>query len=40
MALEDIDAMKKFLKPFPAEVVDRALWLRKFIWENFPGTNE
>lgn len=30
----------KFLKPFPEDVRDRALWLRDLIWELYPKTNE
>lgn len=30
----------KILRPFPADVVERALWLRDFIWANFPISNE
>jgi hypothetical protein len=40
MAQKDVAALKKFLKPFPSEVVERALWLREFIWKNFPNANE
>jgi hypothetical protein len=40
MALKDIEHLKKFLKPFPSEVKEKALWIRKFIWETYPATNE
>ncbi|MEJ0031965.1 MAG: hypothetical protein WDO15_16995 [Bacteroidota bacterium] len=40
MALKDVASYKKSLKPFPPEVVERALWLRELIWKTFPKTNE
>lgn len=40
MALKDVAALRKFLKPFPAEVVERAMWLRELIWKTFPDANE
>ncbi len=40
MALKDDAAIKKCLKPFPAEVVERALWLREVMWNEFPNCNE
>jgi hypothetical protein len=30
----------KFLKPFSKEIIERALWLREFIWDLYPQTNE
>jgi hypothetical protein len=30
----------KFLKPFPKEVVENALWLRDFVWDLYPQSNE
>lgn len=30
----------RFLKPFPAEVRERALWLREFVWDLYPECNE
>jgi len=30
----------KFLKPFPPAIRKRALWLRDFVWDLYPGTNE
>lgn len=32
--------LHKFLKPFPADVRRRALWLRDFVWDLYPKTNE
>ena len=30
----------KFLRPFNKEIRDTALWLREFIWDHYPNTNE
>ena len=30
----------KFLKPFPAEIQERVLWLRAFVWDLYPDSNE
>ena len=30
----------KFIKPFGKEIVDKVLWLRSFIWDQYPQTNE
>ncbi|SRR5260221_1315062 len=30
----------KFLKPFPDDVKERVLWLREFVWDLYPQTNE
>ncbi len=30
----------KFLKPFPPEIRETALWLRDFVWTLYPKTNE
>jgi hypothetical protein len=30
----------KFLKPFPADIQERALWLRDFVWDLYPKANE
>lgn len=40
MPKETIKDLLKFLKPFPKEVQQRALWLRDFIWDNYPDCNE
>ena len=29
-----------FIKPFGKEIVDKVLWLRGFIWDQYPQTNE
>ena len=40
MSKEQIDDLLKFLKPFPTEVREIALWLREFVWDLYPKTNE
>jgi len=30
----------KFLSPYPADVQETALWLREFVWDLYPSTNE
>ncbi len=40
MPKEDTAALLKFLKPFPTEIKDTALWLRDFVWTLYPKTNE
>ena len=30
----------KFLKPFSPEIQELALWLRDFVWDNYPDSNE
>jgi Domain of unknown function (DU1801) len=40
MSKEEIKELSKFLKPFPAEVKELALWLREFVWELYPNSNE
>lgn len=40
MPKETIKDLLKFLKPFPKEVQLRALWLREFVWDNYPECNE
>jgi hypothetical protein len=40
LAREDISDLKKFLKPFPPEIQETALWLRDFVWSLYPQTNE
>ncbi len=40
MSKEQTKDILKFLKPFPDEVVEIALWLRVFIWDLYPNTNE
>lgn len=40
MAQEDINDLLRFLMPFPDGVKDLALWLREFVWDLYPGSNE
>mgnify|MGYP001794708011 CR=1 FL=1 len=40
MAKEDINDLLRFLMPFPDGVKDLALWLREFVWDLYPGSNE
>jgi hypothetical protein len=40
LAKEDISDLMKFLHPFPQEVQETALWLRDFVWKQYPKTNE
>jgi hypothetical protein len=40
MSKEQTKDLLGFLKPFPAEIKERALWLREFVWDLYPGCNE
>jgi Domain of unknown function (DU1801) len=40
MPKEEIKDLSNFLKPFPAEVKELAFWLREFVWELYPNSNE
>src|SRR6185503_8893524 len=40
MPKQDTRDLNKFLKPFPAEVQELALWLREFVWDLYPESNE
>ncbi len=40
MSKEQTDDLIKFLKPFPKEIQETALWLRKFVWNLYPKANE
>ena len=40
MGKEQNKDLLKFLKPFPDEVKDCALWLREMVWDAYPKTNE
>jgi hypothetical protein len=40
MSKEQTKDLLKFLKPFSKEISERALWLREFIWDLYPQTNE
>ena len=40
MSKEQIKDLLKFLSPFPDETKEIALWLREFVWDLYPNTNE
>ena len=40
MSIEQTKDLLKFLKPFDDEITELVMWLRKFIWELYPQTNE
>ena len=40
MSKEQTKDLLKFLSPFPDEVRELALWLREFVWDLYPNTNE
>ncbi|HVX26817.1 MAG TPA: hypothetical protein VHB70_10775 [Parafilimonas sp.] len=40
MSKEHVSELLKFLKPFPEEVQQKALWLREFVWDLYPTANE
>ena len=40
MGKENTKDLLKFLKPFPENIRDTALWLREFVWDLYPQTNE
>jgi len=40
MSKEQTKDLFKFLEPFSKEIIERALWLREFIWDLYPQTNE
>ena len=40
MSKEQTKDLLKFLKPFSKEIIERVLWLREFIWDHYPQTNE
>jgi len=37
---EQTSDLLKFLKPFPEDILDIAMWLREFVWDLYPDTNE
>ena len=39
MGKESTDLLK-FLVPFPGDIKDTALWLRDFVWDMYPDSNE
>jgi len=40
MSKEQTKDLLTFLKPFPKDIQERALWLRKFVWDLYPHCNE
>jgi hypothetical protein len=40
MGKEDIRDLQKFIRPYPPEVQDIALWIREWVWGLYPGCNE
>jgi hypothetical protein len=40
MAKENVQDLVKFLLPYPNHVKAAALWLRDFVWDLYPQTNE
>jgi hypothetical protein len=40
MGLKDTKDLLKFLRPFPDDVRETALWLREFVWKLYPEANE
>src|ERR1700748_2153591 len=40
MPKEEVSDLLKFLLPYPDKVKAAALWLREFVWELYPETNE
>jgi len=40
MPKEETTDLLKYLAPFPSDVRDKALWLRDFVWDQYPQCNE
>lgn len=40
MPKEEVADLLFFLRMFPSEVRERALWLREFVWDLYPQANE
>ncbi|HEY3251969.1 MAG TPA: DUF1801 domain-containing protein [Ignavibacteria bacterium] len=40
MAKQDTKELIKFLKAFPEDIQQNALWLREFVWDLYPKSNE
>ncbi|MEK6782307.1 MAG: hypothetical protein AABY93_11400 [Bacteroidota bacterium] len=40
MSKEQTGNLIKFLKPFPSAIQERVWWLREFVWDLYPKTNE
>jgi hypothetical protein len=40
MAKKDVSDLLKFISPFSPEIQEIVLWLRDFVWDLYPKTNE
>ncbi|KIC94075.1 DUF1801 domain-containing protein [Flavihumibacter solisilvae] len=40
MSKEQTTELLSFLKPFGQEITDLVMWLRTFVWDQYPETNE
>jgi hypothetical protein len=40
MSKDQIKDLLKFLQPFDKEITETVLWLREFVWDLYPKTNE
>jgi len=40
MSKDQTKDLLNFLNPFSKEIIERALWLREFMWDIYPQTNE
>ena len=40
MSKEQTKDLLKFMKPFPGQIQEIALWLRSFVWDLYPTANE
>jgi hypothetical protein len=40
LAQQDVADLKKFLKAFPSDIQETVLWLREFVWNLYPKSNE
>ena len=40
MAKKDKKALQQFLGPFEKDVIQRVTWLREFVWDLYPQSNE
>jgi hypothetical protein len=40
MSKEQTKDLLKFLKPFSTDIIETVLWLRDFVWDLYPQTNE
>ena len=40
MSKEQSTDLLGFLKPFSADIIDKVMWLREMVWDQYPQTNE